>query len=184
MSNTQKTAGQPEIDELAYRHTIGLFATGVTVVACGDGDTLRAAMTANAVTSLSLDPMLLIVCVHKKARLAAQLLADEGFSVNILHQEQQDLSNYFAGGWKEDAPPHYEFVKWQGGPRLKGCAAAIGCEHYQVVEGGDHWIVIGKVVAVHRGDDSQNPLLYYQGHYRALAAEPGYEIPAIWDFQW
>lgn len=183
MNDTAETADRPAIDTLAYRHTIGLFATGVTVIASGEGADLRA-MTANAVTSLSLDPMLLIVCVHKQARLAAELQKQSGFSLNILRQEQQDLSNYFAGGWKEETLPEFEFVPWHGGPRLKGCIAAIGCEHHEILEGADHWIVVGKVVALHRSDGSQNPLIFFRGRYRELAAEPGHDIPAVWDFAW
>jgi flavin reductase (DIM6/NTAB) family NADH-FMN oxidoreductase RutF len=184
MSNDRETSNLPPLDSLAYRHTIGLFATGVTVVASGEGDGLRA-MTANAVTSLSLDPMLLIVCVHKKASLAAKLLKEKGFSVNILRQEQQDLSNYFAGGWRDEGtPPPFEFLPWHGGPRLKGSVASLGCEHDQILEGGDHWIVIGRVIALHQGKVRKNPLLFYRGRYRRLATDPEYDIPAVWDFAW
>lgn len=184
MSNDRENVELRPLDSLAYRHTIGLFATGVTVVACGEGDELRV-MTANAVTSLSLDPMLLIVCVHKKASLAAELLKEKGFSVNILREEQQDLSNFFAGGWRDGAtPPAYKFLPWHGGPRLRGCLAALGCEHYQILQGGDHWIVIGKVIALHQGRKRQDPLLFYRGRYRKMASEPEYDIPAVWDFAW
>lgn len=166
-----------------FRHTMGLFATGVTVVASGEGNDLRA-MTANAITSVSLRPMLILVCVHKEARLVERLKEGNGFSVNILHHEQQTLSNYFAGGWKKEPLPPFEFVPWQGGPRLRSCIAALGCELHELVEGGDHWIAIGEVVALHKGRGARKPLLFYQGRYRALAMEPEVEIPAIWDFRW
>ena len=172
------------LDTRAYRRTIGLFATGVTVVATGQGESIHA-MTANAITSLSLDPMLLIICVHKKARLAIHMREGQGFSINILRRQQRDLSTYFAGGWQEEEPPpSFEFVPWQGGPRLRYCAAAIGCEKDQMVEGGDHWIVIGKVVALHTGREPIDPLVFYRGRYRELATQPEYEIPAVWDFAW
>jgi flavin reductase (DIM6/NTAB) family NADH-FMN oxidoreductase RutF len=171
------------LDSRAYRKAMGLFATGVTVVASGIGENLRA-MTANAVTSLSLEPALLIFCLSKKANMATQLQKEQGFSVNILGQKQQDLSIYFAGGWKDETRPDFEFIPWQGGPLLQGCAAAIGCVLYQMLEGGDHWIVIGKVVALHEGIVPANPLIFYRGHYHSLATEPEYEIPAIWYFDW
>lgn len=162
---------------------MGLFATGVTVVATGSGEDLRA-MTANAVTSLSLEPALLICCLSKKAKMTSRLQKEQGFSVNILCQEQQDLSTYFAGGWKDETRPDFEFVPWQGGPLLQGCAAAIGCELVQMLEGGDHWIVIGRVVALCEGAVPTNPLIFYRGHYHSLATKPANEIPAIWYFDW
>jgi flavin reductase (DIM6/NTAB) family NADH-FMN oxidoreductase RutF len=166
-----------------FRNTIGLFATGVTVIASGAGDELRA-MTANAVTSLSLDPMLLIVGVHKKAHLAEMLLAGHGFSINILRQEQKDLSNYFAGGWQEEQPPTFRFIPWQGAPRLEGCLASIGCNLHQLLEGGDHWIAVGEVVAIYRARNVKNPLLFYQGRYKELGSGLDDAVPVNWDFGW
>ncbi|RMG97463.1 MAG: flavin reductase [Chloroflexi bacterium] len=174
---------QSNLDTRTFRHTIGLFATGVTVIATGQPNSFHA-MTANAITSLSLDPMLILFCLQKKARMTEYLRQHNGFSVNILRQSQRDLSTYFAGGWKQDTPPPFKFLSWQGGPLLENCAAAIGCRLYQILEGGDHWIVIGQVIALHQGQDPIYPLIFYRGRYRELATEPDYEIPAIWDFGW
>ncbi|MBM4422244.1 MAG: flavin reductase family protein [Chloroflexi bacterium] len=152
------------LDPRAFRQTVGLFATGVTVVAAErEGDVHG--MTANAVSSLSLDPMLVLVCVGKQALMASLLQETRGFSINILREDQESLSTYFAGGWKEPTPPPFRFVPWDGGPRLEGCAAAIGCERHQILEGGDHWIVIGRVVALHQGIEPRKPLLFYGGRY-------------------
>jgi flavin reductase (DIM6/NTAB) family NADH-FMN oxidoreductase RutF len=79
------------LDPRAYRNTIGLFATGVTIVSTQLGETVHG-MTANAVTSLSLEPMLLLVAVGKKARLATLLPQATGFTVNILRADQEALS--------------------------------------------------------------------------------------------
>jgi flavin reductase (DIM6/NTAB) family NADH-FMN oxidoreductase RutF len=166
-----------------FRNTIGLFATGVTVIASGTDDDLRA-MTANAVTSLSLEPLLLVVAVHKKARLAQMLQAGYGFSVNILRQEQKDLSNYFAGGWQKEKPPPFRFVPWQGASRLEGCLASIGCNLHQLLEGGDHWIAVGEVVALYKARNVKNPLIFYQGRYKELDAGLDDAIPVNWDFGW
>jgi len=176
-------ASRHALDARTYRRTIGLFATGVTVIATGDPEEGHV-MTANAITSVSLDPMLLLFCVNKDARMAEALMEAEGFSINVLRHEQRHLSTYFAGGWDEETPPAFEFVAWRGGPRLRYCAAAIGCTLEDVVEGGDHWIAIGRVIALHRGRQPIDPLIFYAGHYRQLAAEPDYEIPAVWDFAW
>ena len=98
-------AGHPvHIDPREFRNTVGQFVTGVTVAAAHiDGGTK--AMTANAFTSLSLDPPLVLFCVGKKAHLGQAIHKASGFTVNILRQDQQNLSTYFAGGWKEVRPP-------------------------------------------------------------------------------
>ena len=93
-----------EIDPREFRRTVGQFVTGVTVIAAEIDGTVRG-MTANAFTSLSLDPPLVLFCVAKKAHLGQHIQRCTGFSVNILRQEQMHLSTYFAGGWKEPEPP-------------------------------------------------------------------------------
>ncbi len=157
------------VDPIFFRQTMGLFATGVTVIATEEEDEIHA-MTANAVTSVSLDPLLVLVCVGKRARMAEFLTQEAGFSINILREDQQALSTYFAGSWKEEKPPPFRFVHWDGRPRLEGCLVAIGCECYKTLEGGDHWIVIGKVLDLHLGIEPRWPLLFYGGRYARLGA--------------
>jgi flavin reductase (DIM6/NTAB) family NADH-FMN oxidoreductase RutF len=155
------------ISNQSFRQTVGLFATGVTVIATeSDGEVHG--MTANAVSSLSLDPLLMLACVGRQARMAGLLEGANGFSINILRDDQQALSTFFAGAWKEATPPPFRFVPWEGGPRLEGCAAAIGCVLHQIVEGGDHWIVIGRAVAFHQGVEPRRPLLFFGGRYGRL----------------
>ena len=178
----------PPVDSRAYRTAAGTIAKGVTVVAAGEGDNLRA-MTASAVNSVSLEPMLNLVCVHKKARILEVLDHEKRFSVNVLRREQKSLSNYFAGIWQADSPPEFEFVAWHGLPRLKNCAAAVGCELHQMIEGGDHWIVIGRIIAVFQGQEPIEPLIRYLGHYRELTGladidEKEIEDSAFWAFPW
>lgn len=154
-------------DARRFRDTLGLFATGVAViVAHADGEVL--AMTANAVSSLSLDPMLVMFCPGKKSKLAQHVKRLSGFSINILRQEQEALSTYFAGGWKEDAPPPFRLVPSRCAPRLEGSLASVGCEPWQVVEVGDHWMVIGQVLELHAGIPPHHPLLFHAGRYRHL----------------
>jgi flavin reductase len=132
-------------------------------------------MTANAVASLSLEPMLLLVAVGKKARLATLLPQATGFTVNILRADQEALSTFFAGAWHQPAPPPFRFVPWDTRPelgtiRLEGALAALGCTLHSLVDGGDHWIVQGQVVALHQGIEPHLPLLFYGGRYRQLDA--------------
>src|SRR3954465_6579897 len=116
----------PTVDPRAFRNTVGQFATGVTVVALEADGAIRAGR-ANAFTSLSLDPPLVLVCVGKAAHMATLIRDAPGFSVNILAQPQQDLSAFFPGAGKQPAPPPFAFTPWEGGPRLEACAAALGC---------------------------------------------------------
>ena len=156
------------IDARAFRHTVGQFATGVTVIATDTGGSVRA-MTANAFTSVSLDPPLVLFCVKKNAHLGELVHTAKGFSINILGQAQQDLSTYFAGGWKDPSPPPFTFTTWEGGPRLDGCVAALGCAVETIYEGGDHWIVVGRVLSLYRSE-SVAPLVFCGGRYASLAA--------------
>jgi flavin reductase (DIM6/NTAB) family NADH-FMN oxidoreductase RutF len=155
------------IDPRTLRQTVGQFATGVTVIAV-DADGEVRAITVNSFTSLSLDPPLVLFCLGKDTRTGKTVRSAQGFSVNILAEGQQDLSRYFAGSWQEPAPPAFSFVPWDGGPRLEGCAASLACRVHAVHEGGDHWIVVGRVVAAHRPPEARAPLVFHAGRYLAL----------------
>ncbi len=151
-----------------YRQAIGLFATGVTVVAT-EFEGKPHAMTASAVTSVSLDPLLVLVCIQNILPITEQIRQAGTFSINILQESQEALSNYFAQLWKEPAPPPYRFVPWEAGPRLEGGMASIGCVLHEIFDGGDHRIVVGRVVALHTGSEPGRPLIFYSGRYASLA---------------
>jgi len=155
------------IDPRAYRQAVGQFATGVSVIAT-EADGQIHGMTANALTSLSLSPMLILFCVDKRAKMMEFLQRAKGFSINFLREDQQALSTYFAGGWKQEKAPPFRFVAWTDSPRLEGCAAAIACRMYQVTEGGDHWVVIGEVQELHIGVEPRYPLVFHSGMYCKL----------------
>jgi|SRR5579872_2844759 len=153
------------LDGRHFRNTIGMFATGVAVIVARAGEEALA-MTVNAVSSVSLDPMLVLFCPGKKTRLAQRLVQISGFTINFLRHDQQDLSTFFAGGWKKPDPPHYEFVPSKSALRLEGCIASVDCMLEQRLEMGDHWLVIGRVVDLHTGAQPHKPLLFYKGQYR------------------
>jgi flavin reductase (DIM6/NTAB) family NADH-FMN oxidoreductase RutF len=157
------------LDSIEYRRTMGLFATGVTILLARTADGESIGMTANSLTSVSLNPLLLLVCVAKNAHIAEHLLKAEWFSLSILCEEQASLSDYFAGIYPGSEPPEFTFEEWTGGLRIIGAAGAIGCKRGAVIEGGDHWIVMGEVIALHRRDDPPDPLIFYAGKYRQLA---------------
>jgi 3-hydroxy-9,10-secoandrosta-1,3,5(10)-triene-9,17-dione monooxygenase reductase component len=158
------------IDPRTFRQTVGQFVTGVTVIAMEVDGSIRA-LTANSFTSLSLNPPLVLFCLGKGTK-AGQLIHEvTEFSVNILSQEQQSLASYFAGVWREETTPPFSFTRSEGGPRLDGSVAALGCHVDAVHEGGDHWIVVGQVVATHRSELPLAPLVFFGGRYSALAGE-------------
>ncbi len=91
--------------------------------------------TSNAVMSVSLEPLLVCVCVDRRARMNAFAEQAGGFAINILSRDQEPLARYFAGQW-EGAPPPYRLEPWVGGPRLEGCLAAVGCVLEGIYPGG------------------------------------------------
>jgi len=163
-------------DARLLRSTLGLFATGVTVIATGADDDVHA-MTANAFTSLSLDPPLVLFCPGKKARMVKLLEQMRRFSINILREDQDALSRFFAGMWQGAEPPEFRFSAWEGSPRLEGCVAAFVCQLEHLLDGGDHWIVVGRVLSVYQGPAPRCPLVFYAGKYHQLASAV-VEVPA------
>jgi 3-hydroxy-9,10-secoandrosta-1,3,5(10)-triene-9,17-dione monooxygenase reductase component len=155
-------------DPRLFRQTLGHFATGVTIITTEIDGVIRA-LTVNSFTGVSLEPPLVLFCVGKTTKTGQLIHSAPGFAVNILRREQQDLSTYFAGGWTRALPPAFTFLDWNGGPRLDGCAAAIGCAIEHIHEGGDHWIVIGRVLALHR-TASASPLVFYGSRYANIGA--------------
>jgi 3-hydroxy-9,10-secoandrosta-1,3,5(10)-triene-9,17-dione monooxygenase reductase component len=165
-------------DSKTYRQTVGRFPTGVTVIAF-EAETGVQAMTANSFTSLSLDPPLLLFCPAKTTKTGQLIHRAAGFSVNILREDQQSLSTFFAGGWKEAVQPPYRFVPLDGVPRLEGSLASLACSIEQILEGGDHWIVIGKVISLHQGIEPLRPLAFHLGRYTNLQANTSSPAPDL-----
>jgi flavin reductase (DIM6/NTAB) family NADH-FMN oxidoreductase RutF len=153
-----------QIDPRALRQTVGRFVTGVTVIAMEVDGEIRA-MTANSFTSLSLDPPLVLFCLGKDTKAGVMIHHAPGFAVSILSHTQRDLSSYFAGLWRGTETPPFTFIAWEGGPRLEGCVAAMGCRIHAIHEGGDHWIVVGHVVSTYRDEAAGEPLVFFGGKY-------------------
>ncbi len=148
---------------------MGRFVTGVTVIATGWGERLYA-MTANAVTSVSLDPLRLLVCMTNESHCLKAIRREGVFSVNVLREDQAALSVYFSGYWKGPGMPAFRFAPWSGGARLQGAIASIGCEVNDVLSSGDHKVVIGDVGSIYAGAGGR-PLVYAQSRYHYLGSE-------------
>lgn len=147
---------------------MGTFATGVTVVTTMS-NVGPVGMTANAVGSLSLEPMLVMVGFDLRSRTLAAVRQSARFAVNVLASDQENVSRIFASKRAEAdkfaACPYAEL--WPV-PILEGTLAWLRCKLTAVYPGGDHVIVVGNVLEM--GGDGGEPLLFYNGHYRILGA--------------
>ena len=163
-----------KVEQRAYRDTIGLFASGVTIITTRLDDVVHG-MTANAVTSVSLNPTLLLVCIDRRAHLHDLIAQAGNFAVNILAADQAELGDHFAGRMKGDAAPttlHFLYGNdgEDGGvPTIAGCLAALRCTVEATYPGGDHTIVVGRVLEIRTGDPLAQPLIWFGGTYRHLA---------------
>lgn len=165
----------PTPDPAEFRRVVGRFATGVTVVTAVE-DGVDHAMTMNAFTSVSLDPLLVLFCVEKKARFHRLVLAGETWAVSILGEGSEAASSWFA---TRGRPWEEQMEGWRtrrgeitGAPVLEEAIGALECRTRSVHDAGDHTVVIGEVLSVSAPSEG-DPLLYYRGAYRRLAAEPG-----------
>lgn len=158
-----------DLDPERYRTVFGHFATGVAVITCAAEDGRTGGLTANAVCSLSLDPLLALVCFEQSARTLPLVREAGRFAVNVLRAGGEDVARVFASkvpeGEKLSGVPH-RLV--DGMPVIDDALAWIVCDLRQLVPAGDHEIAIGEVVAMDVAADGE-PLLWYQGAYRALA---------------
>jgi flavin reductase (DIM6/NTAB) family NADH-FMN oxidoreductase RutF len=153
-----------------FRRVMGSFATGVTVITVERAPGLVHGMTANSFTSVSLDPVLVLVCVDQNARLLGYLKAQRRFGVNVLRAGQRDISDFFAKPQQEPAMEAHLGVRFQwtasGIPLLGDSLANLACSVVAEHQTGDHTIFIGEVESLDLAEGQ--PLLYYRGQYRSL----------------
>jgi flavin reductase (DIM6/NTAB) family NADH-FMN oxidoreductase RutF len=147
-----------------FRDVMGHFATGVTVVTASGPDG-PVGMTANAVCSLSLDPLLALVCFANGARTLKVVREQRRFGVNVLAAGQEALAHLFAS----KAPEAEKFAGVQhtvhdGIPVIEGTLAWVGCTLERLMPGGDHTIGIGAVTAAEKANEGK-PLIWYRGRY-------------------
>jgi flavin reductase (DIM6/NTAB) family NADH-FMN oxidoreductase RutF len=169
--DAELTATVTAIDVTAtdLRHAMGHFATGVTVVTSVDAAGEPVGTTANAVSSLSLDPPLLLVCFDRSSQTLEAVRGHGAFAVNVLAAPQQHLSANFA---RRGLAAVWDEVGHRRGPagcpRIEGVLAGLECtvEHY--LPGGDHEIVIGRVRDVETCGHDGAPLLFWRGSYASL----------------
>lgn len=151
------------IDGASFRHALGHFTSGVTVVTMAH-DSERSGLTVSAFSSLSLDPPLILVCIDKQSTTLDLVRQAKAFGVNILGQGQEHISNHFASKLadKLESIPHRAGVL--GSPLLHDAHATLECKLNDELDGGDHIILIGEVMEA-TVDESKEPLVYYKGNY-------------------
>jgi flavin reductase len=156
-----------------FRSAVGAFATGVTVVTTR-GEEHAYGMTANAFTSVSLDPPLVLVCVISPSEGSEHIKRNECFAVNVLHADQEPLSRYFAS---RDRPrgrdafrevPHR--IAASGSPVLDGALGYLDCRLHTSHNAGDHEIFIGEVLELGSNPDGE-PLIFHGGRYKLVTPE-------------
>ena len=154
-------------DPRTLRDALGCFATGVTVVTTLDEAGQPVGLTANSFSSVSLDPPLILFCLARSSTNVDRFRQAEHFAINVLHIGQQPTSGVFARSQAD----RFQDVAWEtwdtGAPILSGALASFECGTEQIVEAGDHLVIIGRVRRA-RFEPRRDPLLYFRGKYRRL----------------
>ncbi len=168
MSESESAETLMPPDEPSFRTVLGHFATGVTIItAMSDGEPIG--VSANAFTSLSLDPPLVLFCASKDSTTWPKIEATGKFTVNILGEHQEDICRVFA----TKGADRFSRIGWRpsagGSPILHDVLAYVDCTIQDQYEGGDHLIVVGRVQELGVLGD-EGPLIFYRGGYGHFAS--------------
>ncbi len=161
-----------------FRDALGLFPTGIAVVTAAAEDGSVGGLTVNSFTSVSLDPPLIMVSLARTIASFDIFERATHFAVSLLRDDQRHVSAAFAQS---------DLAKWHGGHHRDGTdtpapvihpnLVAFECETYARYDGGDHRLLLGRVIRIESAPDGQSPLLYYRGQYRELSQEHGEPAP-------
>lgn len=155
--------------DLAFKRAAAQFASGVTVVTTRVAEEVYG-ITCSSFASLSLDPLLVTVSVNTRSPLLDRVRAAGCFAISVLGRDQREVSQYFATRDRGGARGSFEEFPTRhlrtGAPVIDGCLSYFDCRLHDVLPGGDHRILVGRVVAAGYGDGE--PLLYFAGGYRSL----------------
>lgn len=155
-----------------FRSVMSSFATGVTIATAGLADGSRVGITVNSFTSVSLDPPLVMFCIDKRAMSLPVFKEASGYAINVLTVQQEHIARAFAvPGQGQERWTHGVFTEGSNGaPLLEGALATIDCAHYAQHEGGDHVLLVGRVMVMSRHEGQ--PLIYWNSGYRHFEAVP------------
>jgi len=161
-----------EVDRQDLRDALGSFATGVAIVTSIDDSGTPVGVTVNSFSSVSMNPPLVLFCLDRNAFSLPTFLEASHFAINILEIGQAELSRRFATPMADK----WAGLRWIAGaggvPLLPGCVAWLECRRHEVLEGGDHLIIVGKVAAAKNQPDRE-ALLYKQGLYGRFTDSTG-----------
>lgn len=169
------------MEDRAFRHALGEFATGVAVITAEGPDGGLIGMTMSSFNSVSVDPPLVLFSVDRRANSLSAMLGAKGFAVNILAREQEDISNKFARALSDKWDQVKRSVGHAQAPLLTGALAHFECEPWANYDGGDHVIFVVRVLrhAVRAGNPA--PLIFFRGRYRDIVdeteREPAWPLP-------
>lgn len=165
---TRPYAAPVSVTTIDFRTVMGQFATGVTIVTALDGDR-PLGITVNALSSVSLDPPLVMIALDRKRFIVPMIDATHRYAINVLHEDQQWVSDCFAGA---NVTPNREAfcgAGWRPGPTglplLEGAIASMECEVVERFTVGDHHLYVGRVEALSLDDPEAPPLLYHRRRY-------------------
>ena len=167
MSSKPAGASVSTLDKQAFCRNCGKFATGITIITALDDAGAPHGMTANSFTSVSLDPPLVLVCVDHRARILKHLRTSKHFGISILEEHQKAISAHFARSAHDRFDGIESIQGHTGVPLLPDVLSTMECEIRQLMDAGDHTIVIGEVI--HATCHDGKPLVYFGSHYRHLA---------------
>jgi flavin reductase (DIM6/NTAB) family NADH-FMN oxidoreductase RutF len=156
-----------QLDPERFRTAMGMLPTGVTVVTATGPDG-PAGATANAVCSLSIEPMLMLACLDRGSRTLLAVQAANHFGISVLHAGQEEIARSFAT--KAPVADKWQGVEWSerdGIPAIDGALVWVACELRDVISGGDHVVVTGEVRAL--STDQGTPLVFSRGEYHPLS---------------
>jgi flavin reductase (DIM6/NTAB) family NADH-FMN oxidoreductase RutF len=158
-------------DALTFRRALGQFATGIVVITAKDAEGRGVGVTVNSFTSVSLEPPLVSFCLDRSALSFSSFSRAEVFAVNILAEDQREISQSFARSTGADKFAGVEVTEAAcGTPMIGGCLAWLRCRRHAIVEAGDHNIILGEVTDLVLGREAP-PLLYFRGRYATLGAQ-------------
>ncbi len=158
-------------DTRSLRNSLGMFATGVTIVTAADEEGSPVGVTVSSFNSVSLDPPLILFSIGRSVRSLNVLRAASGYAVSVLSAGQTELSRRFASqGIDKWTDLELEFGV-VGAPFIPGAIACFECRPYAVYDGGDHEIFLGRVVR-HHSHPTAPPLVFFGGGYRRLQELP------------
>lgn len=155
------------VDTRAFRDAMGCFATGICVATAFQGPDRPIGVTVNSFSSVSLDPPLVLFCIDRGAACSQAFLEGTGFGLSVLAADQQAVSATFASAPLAERWQGRKEIWDSGAPILTGGLATLDCARHGVHDGGDHLIIVGRVLRLDSRPGA--PLVYFRGRYTALA---------------